>query len=381
MVFLTHREDAEDHSLPGVEIRKYALHRIPSEHTHHYLLSLEDAVLRGQAVLRAIHSLVEEGFQPSFVLTHAGMGLGLFIKDLLPNALHVGYFEWYFQPSTTKYLVEKYDLDVQLSTGLRNLTILQELERCDLAVVPTAWQKKQFPTAYQSKVEVIFDGIDLSYFHPESHNTIDQRKAIVVHNRDSHEAFEIPAGKRLISYATRGMEPVRGFPEFMRALPDLTKRFDDLYVVIAGADRRAYSYDAPSHGGSWKEHLLNELCEKLPQDRILFTGLLNYEDYRSLLWRSDLHCYFTKPYVTSWSLFEAAACGARLAINHSPATEGIAEPESVTWVHLEDQEQLIQALEYALKYPGERSKLKTGFDLNKSLKQWEPILNRSIQNN
>ena len=45
----------------------------------------------------------------------------------------------------------------------------------------------------------------------------------------------------------------------MRSLPRLFKRYDDLQVVVAGADRRAYSYDAPTHEGSWKNHLLAEL--------------------------------------------------------------------------------------------------------------------------
>ena len=40
------------------------------------------------------------------------------------------------------------------------MPILQELETCDLAVVPTEWQKKQFPSEYEKKLNVIFDGID-----------------------------------------------------------------------------------------------------------------------------------------------------------------------------------------------------------------------------
>ena len=165
----------------------------------------------------------------------------------------------------------------------------------------------------------------------------------------------------------------------MRALPPLIERFNDLLVVIAGADRRAYSYNAPSHQGSWKQHLLAELGEKLPNDCLLFTGLLTYQDYRSLLWRSDLHCYLTRPYVTSWSLFEAAACGARLAVNHSPATQDIMKPDAVTWVTLEDDQRLTRELGDALEHPGERSILQADFDLSTSLEKWEQLLNRSLQ--
>ena len=96
VVFLTNRADAAKEPIPGIEIRNYSLHRNVHKETHHYLKSTEDAVLQGQAVLREINQLITEGFNPKFVITHAGNGLGLFVKDLLPNAVHIGYFEWYF---------------------------------------------------------------------------------------------------------------------------------------------------------------------------------------------------------------------------------------------------------------------------------------------
>ena len=114
-------------------------------------------------------------------------------------------------------------------------------------------------------------------------------------------------------------------------------------------------------------------------ERLLFTGLLDYNDYRELLWRTNLHCYFTKPYVTSWSLFESAACGARLAVNKSPATEGIVEAKTANWVSLDKQFILTQQLEVLLSKPGIQSKLSPGFDLQTSLKQWEQLLNRALQ--
>ena len=382
VVFLTARADAASEALPGIQIRTFACHRSASPQTHHYLQASEDAVLQGQAVLREVAHLLEEGLLPRVVVTHAGMGLGLFIKDLLPNALHIGYFEWFFQADTTRYLLETFDLDAQLKTSLRNLPILQELERCDLGVVPTAWQCSQFPEAYRHKLSVIFDGIDTGFFQPLPAGTSLQTKDLTLHNRESGEAFVLKAGQRVLSYATRGMEPLRGFPELMRALPGLLAQFDDLQVVIAGADRRAYSYDAPSHGGSWKEHLLAELGEFPGRERILFTGLLSYPDYRNLLWRSNLHCYFTRPYVTSWSLFEAAACGARVAVNRSPATEGVADPSSMVWVDLDEQEALNQSLAAALEIPeAPGASILPGFNLSSSLQQWEALLNRGLQSN
>ena len=379
VVFLTARQDARRDALPGVEVHTYGCHRTPNPGTHHYLQASEEAVLQGQAALRAVADLLDGGLRPRVVVSHGGMGMALFLKDLLPQALHVGYFEWFFLPDTTQHLLEEFDLDAQLKTGLRNLPILQELERCDLAVVPTAWQKAQFPKAYQSKLSEIFDGIDTSFFQPAPSHLKLEASDLTLTNRDSGETVVLSAGHPVLSYATRGMEPLRGFPEFLRTLPTLLAEFPDLQVVVAGADRRAYSYDAPSHGGSWRDHVLAELGAFSGRERLHFTGLLTYPDYRNLLWRSSLHCYFTRPYVTSWSLFEAAACGARLAVSRGPATEGIVEPDSVRWLDLEDQAAVAAGLLEGLQQPAGPAVIRPGFDLGTSLQRWEALLNRGLQ--
>lgn len=382
VVFLTGRADATKEPIPGVDIATFQTHRAVHPHTHTYLQATEEAVLQGQAVIRSIDQLIQGGFEPRLVLFHAGNGLGLFLRDILPQAVTVGYFEWWFQPETTQHLVETFDINMQLQSGLRNLPVLQELNRCHSGVTPTQWQKKQFPEEYQNKLNVIFDGIDSSFFHPAI-DDIDQQ-TLSIKNRDSGELFEFATNQTILSYATRGMEPLRGFPEFMRTLPEAFAAIPNLQVVIAGADRCAYSYPAPGHQGSWKNHLLEELEGKVPEGRIHFTGLLNYPDYRALLWRSDLHCYFTFPYVTSWSLFEASACGARLLASRNQATEGIAAADSVHWVDLDQADQIGAAIVEQLQQPRTertRSRLLPGFDLKGCLKQWQSLLNRLLQSN
>ena len=379
VVFLTAREDAHEDALPGVEIHRYSCHRAPCLETHHYLQATEEAVLQGQAVLREVSDLINKGLKPRIVVTHGGMGIGLFIKDLLPDVLHVGYFEWYFRPDTTRHLLAEFNLDSQLKVGLRNLPIIQELDRCDLAVVPTTWQKKQFPAEYQSKLEVIFDGIDQNFFKALPKDKDISSSDMTLTNRESGHEVLIRGGARVLSYATRGMEPLRGFPEFMRVLPKLLEKYSDLEVVIAGIDRRAYSYDAPNHSGSWKEHMLAELGPFQGKDRVHFVGLLTYPDYRNLLWRTTLHCYFTRPYVTSWSLFEAAACEAKLAISKGPATEGIVKPESAVWVDLDDQNNIETTLSEGLEKPNKKSKILPGFELSHCIQKWEKLLNSGLQ--
>ena len=74
--------------------------------------------------------------------------------------------------------------------------------------------KSQFPKELQSKINVIHDGIDTDYFIP---------------NPDAE--FKIPDSNVVLSckdevltYATRGMEPYRGFPQFMEIVEKLLQK-------------------------------------------------------------------------------------------------------------------------------------------------------------
>ena len=373
--FLTSRDGEDMQKIRGVEIRKMSMHRMPGSSTHHYLRATEEAILKGQTALRSLHELLEEGVRPRLVISHAGMGLGLFVKDLLPQAVHIGLFEWFFNPETARWLLPTFEIDDQLRTRMRNLTILDELNSCDVGVVPTKWQKKQFPKEFHKKLRVIFDGIDTNFFSPDP--GIDERTMILEGEKLS-KPLRFEPGDLVLSYATRGMETLRGFPEFLRAAAQSLSEIPELQVVVAGRDVRAYSYDAPSHSGSWKERILEELGDFKGKNRIHFTGLMPYVNYKQLLQRSNLHCYFTRPYVTSWSLFEAAACGARLCVNKSAPTEGIVvDQETVTWIDLDNQEAMNKTISSQLQNKGlpKRSTLKMDFALSNCLKQWQQAMN------
>jgi len=333
VVFLTARADATNDPIPGIEVRHFKRAREPHPETHHYLHASEEAVLNGQAVLRGVAELVQEGFRPDLVISHAGNGLGLFIKDLLPQTRLIGLFEWWFTAETSRWLFAEFPLNTQLRIQLRNLMIQQELLLCDAAVVPTDWQAQQFPEVWQSKLRVVFDGINTAFFQPPPP---DLNRSLQLECEQGRPPVSIWPEQRLLSYATRGMEPLRGFPQFMAALPDLLAEDPQLHVVIAGRDRCAYSYRAPRADGSWKEHCLKQLGDCEGRERIHFTGLLSYSQYRGLLWRTDCHCSFSRPYVPSWSLFEALACGAPLVVNESSAHRIAIPQEAATWVDLDD---------------------------------------------
>ena len=105
---------------------------------------------------------------------------------------------------------------------------------------------------------MIFDGVDESFFYPRNDDKLKEND-ITISNRQTGERFILKKESKILSYATRGMEPLRGFPEFMESLPQLLNKTRNLEVFIAGIDRRAYSYDAPTKGGSWKEYMIKKI--------------------------------------------------------------------------------------------------------------------------
>lgn len=326
--FLTARNDAASEPIAGVGVELFSdpAGQVASAGVLH--LATDESISRGSVIEAKLVELAAGGFVPRLAVVHGGNGLALLIKQLIPGCAVMGYFEWYFSPDSALLLLGQSDRLSRNQVHLRNLVIGHELVCCDAAVVPTAWQASQFPPALQAKLQVIFDGVDPHLCHPPA----DPCRLWPLRLEGESGAAEIAANQPLLTYATRGMEPLRGFPEFMRALPAVLAARPELQVVIAGRDRSAYGPPAPSHGGSWKQLLLEELSSFAGWERVSFTGLLTRAAYAQMLQRTNLHVYFSRPYVTSWSLFEAVACGAPILSNPAPTTTGSLPPEQFAGV-------------------------------------------------
>ena len=374
-VFLTESDNPQGIDLEGVEMVRFALHRQPTEGVHRYLRPSEEAVLRGQAVLRALVELGQQGFTPDVAVVHGGEGYGLYLKTLFPRLRLISYMEWYFRPETSKYLFAEFSVDDSLSTQTRNWPILQELVEADVVVSPTAWQRQQFPRPWSEQIRVIFDGVNTDLFCPPQARS---RSLLSLKSGTNGYVVKIPESVPLLTYATRGMEPLRGFAEFLRAAAVAQQQLPNLHVVVAGDDRIAYSYGSQHNSGSWKQQLLDELKGQLDLTRLHFPGLINYWELRQLFQRSDLHCYFTRPYVSSWGLFQAAACGTPVVVNRFPGVDEVFQDlQRVNLVDLDDQvalnQQVVRALQDQNKHQT-MSNLRQGLDLAHACFAWRDLI-------
>lgn len=304
--FGTQRKGASHKSL---KVFNYAPHREVTGKIHHYVGGFEKAVLNGQALARKALPLKEKGLNPDIVMAHSGWGPGLYAKDIWPDAKYVGYFEWYYGSDAPDlmFLEEGRSMDDHLRTRTRNAAILMDLASCDAALCPTEFQKAQFPACFQEKITVMHDGIDTDMYRPAP-----DAKLVL-------PSLDLSGAEEVITYVARGMEPYRGFPEFMAALEIILKERSKAHVVVVGDDRVAYGKKL-AEGDSYKKRAMNE--RRLDWSRVHFTGLLPRDQYLRALQASSVHVYLTIPFVLSWSMMEAMSAGcAIVASDVAPVRE------------------------------------------------------------
>ena len=295
VLFLT-REERPEWNLPGVRKVFFAPDMTADDPVGGLLGNSGSAARQAGAAMRAAVRLRSEGFVPDVICGHSGWGPTMFLRDVFPEAAFVGYFEWFYgiDSADMRFSGNPPTLNSRTSVRVNNLPILADLHSCDLGICPTAWQLEQFPVEFRSKISIIHDGLDTNFFSP------DPAARMILPGLDLSDATEI------VTYATRGMEPYRGFPQFLEAAVEVVSRRPGCHVVIGGEDRACYG-PPPEPGKSWKEVLV----ERLRPDplRIHFVGSLPYAQYRTLLQASSAHVYLTRPFVLSWSFLEALSCG------------------------------------------------------------------------
>ena len=305
----------------GVKRLEYEPHRKVTPKIHPYLLGTEAAILNGQAVARIGFGLKAKGFTPDVMIGNPGWGETLFLKDVWPDVPLISLCEFYY-----KGIGSDVGFDPEFDTGpdailrarARSAQHLLAIEAADYAYSPTAWQRAQFPKAYQNKIDVIHDGIDTQTIRP-----------------DPAATFTLPSGKVLtredevLTYVSRNLEPYRGFHSFMRALPKVLEQRPEAEVVIVGGDEVSYG-SRPKQDGTWREVMLAEVGP-MP-DRVTFTGRIPYREYLSLLNVSSAHVYLTYPFVLSWSMLEAMASGAFVIGSATAPVEEVIEDGVNGWL-------------------------------------------------
>ncbi len=322
----------------GCHLIKMTPHREPTKGVHRYASPLEQAMINGQAFANACIQEREKGFVPDVVVAHSGWGSGTFAKAVWPDCKYVAYVEWYYRWPPLDQVAASQDHrteDRRAEALARNAPTLLDLAEADLVQCPTQFQADQFPERTRDLMQVLHDGVHTRTLAPNPDAAF----------RPNGTA--LPQDAEIISYATRGMEPHRGFPQFMRALAKLQKSRPKLHAIIGGEDRVAYGPKLPE-GESWKEKMLADL--DLDETRLHFVGLLPRGAYTELLQTTHLHVYLTVPFVLSWSLIEAMSIGCPIVASDNAATrEALDHNRTALLVDHNNQDHLVAALDRLLE--------------------------------
>ena len=299
VVFITQREDA---SLPGVGKVVYKPGHRVADGQHPYLHDVEAGIVNAQHVARAALQLKASGFVPDVVLGHNGWGEPWFIKDVWPDVPLIGYFEFFFRLHGTNVGFEpgsQVDFDAGPLLRTRNIGNLLGLDAVDVGQCPTLWQKSLYPAAYQPRLHLVHDGIDTDTVRPDP----------LVRVALDDAGVALTTADEVVTYVARHLEPLRGFPSFMRSLPRILAERPRAHVIVVGGDGVSYG-PPPPDGKTFREMMLAELGDAIDTSRVHFLGQVPYSWFVWILQVSSVHVYLTTPFVLSWSMLEAmsAAC-------------------------------------------------------------------------
>lgn len=294
VVFVTN--NTETKTFGGIKKYSYKLKRKVPNNCHRYLRFYEESIIHGQSAAELLISLKQQGFKPDVIFGHS-WGSSLFVKEIFPDVPYIAHIEWYYNPenSDVDFGGKVLDIDERASLKTKNSHILQDLVSCDWGVSPTQWQKSQIPEIFADKIKVIHEGIDTDYCKPNEDVEFKVPNTDIVLTRKDE----------VVTYATRGMEEYRGFPEFMKAASELLKQRPNLHILVGGEDRVCYGKHLKDD--TFKKKMLREL--EFDESRLHFVGPLPYNEYVKLLQVSSAHIYLTYPFVLSWSFLEAMSAG------------------------------------------------------------------------
>ena len=149
------------------------------------------------------------------------------------------------------------------------------------------------------------------------------------------------------------MESLRGFDIFCKVAKRICRHRADVLFLVVGEDRVFYGGDLRHTGGkSFKGWVFSQ--DEYDQSRFRFLGLLPPSELARLFTLSDLHIYLTVPFVLSWSLFNALACGTTvLASNTAPVREVVTAGENGLLAEFYDVDEFVRHAENVLDHPEE----------------------------
>ncbi|WP_046116781.1 glycosyltransferase family 4 protein [Ensifer aridi] len=341
-----------DQKIPSVRVVRHRAEPGPRAHPQmaRHLGVPDHHVRIGHRVAETFDAMARLGQVPDIVLGHIGWGSMMFIKDVLPRVPTLGYCEFFYRAEGADIGFapdNQPDSETRKRLRLRNIAQLLSLEAMDGGISPTNWQRSLYPADVRERIAVCHEGVDTRRFRP-----------------DPAASLKLPDGRVLkagdppiVTFVARDLEPYRGFPQALEAAAKVVRRHPDALFVFVGGDGVSYGAPPPG-GGSWKDHLLESL--DVPRERLIFPGVVPHSVLRQLFQISAAHLYLTYPFVLSWSVLEAMACGALvIGSDTAPVQEVIRSGRNGLLIPFFDTDALAESILAVLARPDDFRELRT----------------------
>jgi glycosyltransferase involved in cell wall biosynthesis len=332
----------------------YSITRQSTENIHPWMIDFESQLIRAEGVLNYTRNLRNAGYSPDVIYFHPGWGEAFFLNLIWPDCKKIAYCEYYYNVNNFDVGYDPEfgtkEVNIEAKIQIKNLANEMQFPIADIGICPTYWQKSSYPKHFQEKIHVVHDGIDTAICKPKEDVFLEILRPDGIAVRFDH-------GDPILTFVNRNLEPYRGYPSFMRALPFILQAIPNLQVLIIGGDGRGYG-GIPEQGGSWKNLLLKEVYEKIDLRRLHFLGMVDYESYLKVLQLSTVHIYLTYPFVLSWSLLEAMSVGTCIVGSDTgPVREIIKNEQNGVLVDFFDHQGLAQSVIDLFKNPLKRAQL------------------------
>ncbi|QUJ76079.1 glycosyltransferase family 4 protein [Sulfitobacter albidus] len=318
--FLTQRQNPP--KIKGVEARIYKPHHKPKSDAYGLSKVWEESTGAGFGAVQAAAKIErEENFTPDIIVGHVGWGELTFFKQLWADVPIVGFFEYYYRlhgGPVNFDAEEPVNAHTPFLLQARNATPAANLMTVDRGLSPTRWQRDCFPPEFHDKIYVCHDGIRTDKLVPDASASLSLGRLDRPITRDDE----------IVTYMARNLERMRGFHQFMRALPDIMDARPNARVLIIGGNETSYGAKNKSPGGLRGE-MEAEVGDRVDWSRVHFLGQVPFDSYQKIIQISRCHIYLTMPFVLSWSLLETMSMQATIvASDVAPVREAVTHGET-----------------------------------------------------
>jgi glycosyltransferase involved in cell wall biosynthesis len=304
----------------------------------------EAQLVAGTGGAQAAMELRRKGFRPDIIIGHPAWGEMLFLREVFPDVPQIQIGEFFYRTRGGNF---NFDPEFPASSFESAMVHLAGNAALSLShsqaariVAPTPFQAATFPDVFQPLIRVVHEGVDIDAARPMPR----VRETLA-------DGTVLDGSVPVITFVNRRFEPMRGFHVFMRALPRFLEAVPNAHVLVVGADDPEI-YGRPPAEGTWKRQLLEELGGRLDAARVHWLGALSYEQLMRVFALSWAHVYLTYPFVLSWSLLDAMACGCLIiGSDTAPVRDVVRHGQNGLLVDFFDEDALAKQMAEACRSP------------------------------